>query len=91
MPRPARQTAAARRAIALALVPALAACVVVPIPLGTREVGTSQTVTVPAVYKPPPGACRAWYPDRAPEQQPGPVPCAELEAAVPEGAALIRG
>ena len=30
---------------------------------------------IPRQYYPPPGQCRVWYPNRAPEHQPHPGPC----------------
>lgn len=43
-------------------------------------------LSIPRGHYPPPGMCRAWYPDRPPGHQPPPHKC---NAAVPEGAWLI--
>ena len=48
-------------------------------------------VILPASALPPPGECRIWYPDRAPEDQPDPGDCRDLQRAVPAGAVLVRG
>jgi hypothetical protein len=48
---------------------------------------------IPPGHRPPPGACRVWYPGRPPGQQPPPTSCgvAMPAGAVPAGAVLIRG
>lgn len=48
-------------------------------------------VILPASALPPPGDCRIWYPDRAPEDQPEPADCEELRHQTPPGAVLVRG
>ena len=48
-------------------------------------------VILPASALPPPGKCRAWYPDRAPGDQPEPAGCDRLERELPSGAVLVRG
>ena len=56
---------------------------------GGVERGTSaEALGIPPGHRPPPGACRVWYPGVPPGQQPPPGPCA---VRVPEGAVLVRG
>jgi hypothetical protein len=43
-------------------------------------------LNIPPGHYPPPGKCRAWYPDRPPGQQPPPGDC----RSVPPGAWLLR-
>jgi hypothetical protein len=53
----------------------------------TRDHGYMR-LNIPAGHYPPPGECRAWYPDRPPGHQPPPVKCGQ--AQIPPGAWLIR-
>lgn len=47
-----------------------------------------QILEIPNRHLPPPGSCRAWFPDRSLAQQPPPATC---DVQTPEGAVLIRG
>ena len=51
----------------------------------------SVRVLVQPEHLPPPGLCRAWFPDLAPEQQSPPEPCGPLRTGLPEGAILLDG
>jgi hypothetical protein len=46
-----------------------------------------ERLSIPKGHYPPPGMCRAWYPDRPPGHQPPPQKCG---APVPHGAWLIE-
>ncbi len=51
----------------------------------------SVRVLVQPEHLPPPGLCRAWFPDLPPERQSPPEPCGPLRAKLPEGAILLDG
>lgn len=51
----------------------------------------SVRVLVQPEHLPPPGLCRAWFPDLPPERQSPPEPCGPLRADLPEGAILLDG
>ena len=44
---------------------------------------------IPSGHLPPPGMCRAWFPDRPPGHQPPPEPCRDLSHRLPVGAVLV--
>ena len=44
-------------------------------------------LSIPEGHYPPPGECRAWFPDRPPGQQPPPIRCGDR---IPPGAWLIE-
>jgi hypothetical protein len=46
-----------------------------------------ERLSIPKGHYPPPGMCRAWYPDKPPGHQPAPQRCG---ATVPQGAWLIE-
>lgn len=46
---------------------------------------------VPEAMMPPPGLCRVWYPERAPQDEPGIQSCSGIRARVPMGAYVIYG
>jgi hypothetical protein len=51
---------------------------------------TAVPVGIPREYIPPPGKCRVWYHDRAPDEQPAQERCLEIYD-VPAGARLVYG
>ena len=47
---------------------------------------------IPPGHMPPPGACRVWYPGRAPGQQPAPTDCARAQyEAARHGGRVVYG
>lgn len=59
--------------------------------VGSNDHNRSTASLVPAGYYPPPGSCRIWYYDLAPDQQPPSGSCQRLRSQLPVGARLLKG
>ncbi len=52
---------------------------------------TMRGVRAPDDMLPPTGMCRVWFPNRAPEDQPGIESCSGIQGRIPAGAYVVYG